>query len=337
MNGGRRLESKLCSKLQTTTFPPPEKIRPCDLLKLISSLKLEKARGIDGIPNECLRHLPRRLLVHLTHLINHCIRQSHFPMPCKEAEVIGSPKPGKGPKCPPNLRPMILLSTTGRLFEKVILKIVQRHIENRDFQNASKFGFRARHSTTLQCMRLADHVTLNFNNKMSKSEVFLDIERAFDTTWYTGLLYKLIKSEFSCNLIKLISSFLSERQFRVTVEGKISTLRYMEAGVPQGSVLSPTLYDLYINDTHQAKGVHLALFADDTCLYATDRKEGYIVRKLQRGLDSMVAWCERWNIKINEDKIRAIYCYQRAPPKSLLTWKGRNIPFVNNVKYLVVT
>jgi hypothetical protein len=73
----------------------------------------------------------------------------------------------------------------------------------------------------------------------------------------------------------------------------------MEAGVPQGSVLSSTLYNMYINDTSQTIGVHLALFANDTYLYATDPKKGYIVRKFQRGLNSMAAWYEHWNIKIN--------------------------------------
>jgi hypothetical protein len=137
--------------------------------------------------------------------------------------------------------------------------------------------------------------------------------------------------------MKLISSFLSEWKFWVSIEGELSTPRYMEAGVPQGSVLSPTLCNLYINDTPQAIGVHLALFADDTHLYTTDCKEGYIVRKFQRGLDSMVSWCERWNIRINEDKTRAIYfSHQRIPLESLLTLNGRNIPFVNSVKYLGV-
>jgi hypothetical protein len=80
-----------------------------------------------------------------------------------------------------NLCPISLLSTTRKLSQKVILKIVQSHIEARDLLNASQFGFRARHNTTLQCMRLTDHVTLNFNN-MSTTAVFLDIEKAFDTT-----------------------------------------------------------------------------------------------------------------------------------------------------------
>jgi hypothetical protein len=81
----------------------------------------------------------------------------------------------------------------------------------------------------------------------------------------------------------------------------MSTPRYMQAGLPQGSVLSPTLYSLYINDTPQTPGVNLALFADDTCLYGTDCKEGYVLRKIQRGLDSIEAWCKHWNIRINED------------------------------------
>jgi hypothetical protein len=186
-------------------------------------------------------------------------------------------------------------------------------------------------------MRLADHVTLNFNNNMSTAAVFLDIEKAFDTAWQLGLLYKLFKFNFPTNIITFISSFLSQRKFRVSVEGEMSTPRYMQAGVPQGSVLSPTLYNLYINDTPHISSANLALFADDTCLHTTGRKKGYVLRKIQRGLDTMAAWCERWNIKINEDKTRAIYfSRRRGPPDSLLTLNGRNIPLVNNIKYLGV-
>jgi hypothetical protein len=96
-----------------------QRIRPCDLRKIINSLKLRKACGIDGIPNECPRHLPRRPLVHLTHLFNHCLRLSHFPNPWKESKVRNLPKSGKDPKFHQNLRPISLLSTTRNLFEKV--------------------------------------------------------------------------------------------------------------------------------------------------------------------------------------------------------------------------
>jgi hypothetical protein len=124
--------------------------------------------------------------------------------------VVALPKPGKDSKFPQNIRPISLLSSTGKVFKKVILEIVKRHIGERNFLNASQFGFRARHSTTLQCMRLADFVTLNFNNNMSTAAAFLDIEKAFDTTWQPGLLYKLAKLQFSTNLMKPIGSFLSQ-------------------------------------------------------------------------------------------------------------------------------
>jgi hypothetical protein len=82
---------------------------------------------------------------------------------------------------------------------------VKRHIDEKDLLNADQFGFRACHSTTLQCERLTAHVTINFNNNMSTAAIFLDIEKAFDTTWHNGLLYKLSKINFSASLIKLFS------------------------------------------------------------------------------------------------------------------------------------
>jgi hypothetical protein len=144
-------------------------------------------------------------------LFNHCLRLRHFLASWRETKIIAVPKPGNNPEFPENLCLISLLSTTGILFEKLILKIIHKHIEERNSLTASQFGFHARHSTTLQCMRLTDHVSLNFNNNMSTAAVSLDIEKAFDTTWHSGLLHKLSKMQFLISLIKLIASFLNNR------------------------------------------------------------------------------------------------------------------------------
>jgi hypothetical protein len=97
--------------------------------------------------------------------------------------------------------------------------------------------------------------------------VFLDIEKAFDTTWHSSLLYELSELEFSTSLVKLIASFLTDRKFEVLAEGEFCTPRKIAAGVPQGSVPAPILYSLYTDDALAASGTHLALFVDDTCIY----------------------------------------------------------------------
>jgi hypothetical protein len=107
------VEATVQALLVAVVYDPPEKVRPCDFQKLINCLKLKRACGIDGIPNECLRHLPRRPLVHLTHLINHCILLSHFP-PVLE---------GKDPKFPQNLHPISLLPSTDKLFFLLAIRI----------------------------------------------------------------------------------------------------------------------------------------------------------------------------------------------------------------------
>jgi hypothetical protein len=110
-------------------------------------------------------------MVSVTHLFNQCLRLLLFPKPRKEAKVITSGKPGKDPKFS-----ISLLPTTEKLYGKVILKTIQNNIEERGLLNASQFGFRVHQSTTLQCMRPTDDVTLKFNNNMSTAVVFLDIE-----------------------------------------------------------------------------------------------------------------------------------------------------------------
>jgi hypothetical protein len=236
------------------------------------------------------------------------------------------PKPGKDPKFPQNLRPISILSTTDKLCEKVILKIVQRHIEERGLLNASSFGFSARHRTTLQCMRLTDHATLNLKNNTFTAAVFLDIEKAVDTTWHLGLLYTLSELKLSVTLIKLISSFLSFLRGNSEFRSKVNCLH--QGIYEQGChkfLFCPPHRTVYIYDTLQTHGVSLDLFTDDACIYATDGKEGYVLRKLQRGLSAIEMWLEHWNIKMNEDKTQAIQVSHRLRPLRLILQRMERI------------
>jgi hypothetical protein len=141
-------------------------------------------------------------------------------------------------------------------------------------------------------MRLTDYVTLNIYNNMLTVAVFSDVEKAFDTTWHSGLLYKLSEIEFSTGV--------TERKFEVLVEGEFSAPREIAVDVHEGSVLAPVLYVLHVNDARAAPGTHLGLFSDDTHIYATEKHELRVLCKQQRGLTAVNSWCEHWNIEINE-------------------------------------
>jgi hypothetical protein len=161
------------------------------------------------------------------------------------------------------------------------------------------------------------------NNKIVVSCCESQIDFLYHHLYTTLTLSKL---QISTTLIKLISSFLSNRKFKVPVKGKMSTPREIQAGVLQGYILAPTLYSLYINDA--PKNVFIWSFLLMTySIYCTDCKEGYVLRTLHCSLTLMESWCERWNIKINEYKTQASYFSLRCRPvRAHLILNSQNIP-----------
>jgi hypothetical protein len=141
----RRVKVRVRAVSEAVNNNLPDKERPCHVQNLIKALKLRKTCAIDGIPNECLRHLPRKPLINLSHLFNHCFRLSQFPLPRKETKAITLPKSGKNPKLPQNLRQISFLSTMGKHFDKVSLKVDQMHIQENITLNACQFVFYATH------------------------------------------------------------------------------------------------------------------------------------------------------------------------------------------------
>ncbi|PSN42154.1 RNA-directed DNA polymerase from mobile element jockey [Blattella germanica] len=258
------------------------KTTPAKLKDMITRLNTHKACGPDGISGLMLKNMNRKALVLLTHIYNKCFHLNHFPTPWKTTKIITIPKTGQNPRFPQNRRPISLLSILSKIYERLLLKEVKDHITTHRIIPLTQFGFTPDHNTTLQLSRLIDTITTSFSNTAYTLGVFLDIEKAFDKTWHEGLIYKLIKYDFPSQLVKIIACFLNNRKFRVNHNGGESSTTNIQAGVPQGSVLAPILYNIYTSDIPTSPQVNLALYADDTAIYTSNRNLRYARLTLQR-------------------------------------------------------
>lgn len=164
-------------------------------------------------------------------IFNWCLCNGHFPRQFKNAKVIPILKPGKDFKLPSSYRPISMLSILDKIFEKIILARVSEFVEANNIINREQFGFRKGHSTVHQIKRVVNIVTENKKKRKSTGVVLLDIEKAFDSVWHDGVVFKLNKFNFPIYLQKIIKSFLKDRCFSVHVDGTRSTTRGIPAGI----------------------------------------------------------------------------------------------------------
>lgn len=314
-------------KSQNNTFISPEEVT--DIIKTLPSAK---APGRDSITNTMLKHLPRTTTITLARIYTACFRHCYFPDAWKTATMIMIPKPGKALTQPENHRPISLLPTMSKILEKLILCKLKKIITPRPEQHA----FRAEHSTTTQLVRVIDHIAISNARQFKTAAILLDMEKAFDKVWHPGLIFKLANLNVPIPLIKIIKSFISRRKFYIKLAESSSTLKDIEAGVPQGSCLSPLLYIVYIDDLPTTSGAETSLFADDTMFFATKRSRREAVVAVQRQLDTATKWFDTWRLKLNVQKTKAILFSRKQPERHLMI-KGAEIPWTSTIKYLGVT
>jgi hypothetical protein len=174
-----------------TPASEPHLTNPDEVQAALKGLKLGKAPGPNGVPNRALKHLLVRAVLLLVHIFNAVLHTHHFPTGWKHARVISILKPGKDPAEPTSYRPISLLHTIGKVFEKILLTRILHEVGERSLLRDEQFGFRPKHSTSLQLARLIERIKRNFGEKRLTGAVFLDVAEAFDTVWIEGLLYKL--------------------------------------------------------------------------------------------------------------------------------------------------
>lgn len=175
------------TQLEETNTQTTQYTQPKDVREIIKRLPPAKAPGPDGITNTALKYLPPLAITTLCNIFTSCLRLSYFPKVWKIASIIMIPKPQKIHNIPSNYRPISLLSTLSKVFERIILQTLQKHFKPRPEQHAFRFG----HSTTTQLVKLTDEIATNLNNKKHTAAIILDVEKAFDRVWHDGLIHKL--------------------------------------------------------------------------------------------------------------------------------------------------
>ena len=251
------------------------------------------------------------------------------------------PKPQKDPDRASSYRPISLLSTISKLFERVVLDRLLSWLNSNDILSKYQAGFRKQKQTKDHIFRIIQDVLASFNSGYKTGAVFIDIEKAFDKVWHAGLLYKLNKLKVPCYLGEWIANYLENRTFSVRYNGSMSERTSMQTGVPQGSVLGPILFNIFFNDIVETKtGVELALFADDVAFWTRSHSLQSIERKLQHQQDALATWSAKWRTKISDTKTSFLVFnkHNRLQTKCIkLFHNGRQIKAERNPKFLGLT
>ena len=211
-----------------------------------------------------------------------------------------------------NYRPVSLLSVVSKVFEKLVTNRIVDHLEKCGLVSDFQYGFRSSRSTADLLTVVSDRIARAFNRSGATRAVALDISKAFDRVWHAGLLHKLKSYGISGQIFGLVSSFLSNRRLLVVLDGKSSQEHPVNAGAPQGSILGPALFLLYINGLPDDVICNIAIYADDTTLYSKCNQASdlwqqlELASKLESDLRDTVDWGGKWLVDFNAGKTQLV-------------------------------
>lgn len=307
-----------------------------ELRRAIRESKRNKASGYDNVSYEMLQQLPKTASKTLLKLYNKIWVTGNFPTAWRHAIILPVLKQGKDPKNPTSYCPISLTSTLCKIFEKMVATRLSYHLEKYNMLSDVQSGFRSGRSTIDQIMRLQNAINNHNHNKGYTVGVFIDFSNAFDMVWREGLLMKMKRLGLTGNLFSFVKNFLTNRTIQVRVGSEFSSLRLLQNGTAQGSVISPLLFLLMINDLpDNLVNVETSLFADDSCIYKSGRDLSVILRTIQNNLDKLADWCNVWGFKININKTVAILFTHRIDKiETTLKVNGEPIKIAKTVKFL---
>ena len=336
LNGTASLISLLPESI-TCKYPsmPDIDISTAGVAKLLSNLNVSKAAGPDSVRPIVLKELSQVITPVITIIFQTSLDSGTVPSDWKKAQVC--PLFKKGDKTDPaNYRPISLTCILCKTMEHIIASNLCKHLNLNNILYDLQHGFREKRSCETQLIQLVEDLARNLTSGKQSDLILLDFSKAFDKVNHLKLLYKLQVHGVQGKTLGWIESFLIGRTQCVVLDGDTSTELPVSSGVPQGSVLGPILFLLYINDLPDNIQSNVRLFADDTAVYlAVQGQEDTDV--IQNDLNILQEWEKAWDMEFNPSKCQVVHISRsRKPIKNNYTMHGQVLDSIDHARYLGV-
>ena len=277
---------------------------PFKLSELKNSFDKSKdtTAGPDDIHYQILKHLLSDALETLLNIMNEIWRTGKFPEDWHKTVIIPIPKPGKDKTEATNYRPTALTSCICKTMERMINDRLFWFLESNNLISGNQAGFGKNYSTNDHLVRLESFIRDAFIKKEHCVAIFFDLEKAYDTTWKYGIMKDLHDIGLRGRLPNFISNFLSDRSFNVRIGSTLSDTFEQEQGVPQGSIISPTLFNIKINNIVKCvNDTDSSLYVDDFGIFYKSKNMETIEFRLQRCLNKVETWATENGFKFSKD------------------------------------
>jgi len=288
---------------------------PEEIKKILKNLDTAKANGPDNISNRILKLIADDIATPLANLCNKSFSTSKYPDEWKEANVTPVHK-SKHRQSKLNYRPISLLSNLGKVPERIVFIELFRYCIEHKILTWRNAGYKPMDSTVNQLVLLCHRIYEALEQGKDVCFVSLDASSAFDRVWHKGLLFKLKQIGITGKLLLWIEDYLTNRKQRVVIGGKKSAWTAIKAGVPQGSILGPLLFLIYVNDIVNLIECEILLFADDTSLLEAVENPQLSMEKLNRDLQRLCEWATQWLVTFNPSKTRYMIISKKLLPQN---------------------
>ncbi len=310
---GSKLANKIRSTFQPKQLPPStdlsfsfefEEVDEPFVLRQLSSLKTNKATGLDQISAKLLKDSASTIASSLMKIFNASLFSQTFPDIWKKGKIIPLFK-SNDPTSPNNYRPITILPILSKIMERIVHKQIYKYLQEHKLITSEQFGFHPYLSTNVALTRVTEEILSNMDNKLITGAVFIDLRKAFDTVDHSLLIVKLKNIGFSAPVINWFTSYLSSRTAVTSINNIASTPKPVTVGVPQGSILGPLLFLIYINDLPQCLNhCKSILYADDTLLYYSAKTETELQDRINEDLNSLSKWLNTNLLTLNYEKTK---------------------------------